>query len=548
MAKRQGFIVGQTNPVTDTTLTNDQLNAAWDRLQVLRAAQLDGTLFAMSSISKTNAAEIANAILTITGNEPTGSSENELSEALMELKNQIVTSSLTFKGYVGSTAPSSSTYGLQVGNIWINSNAMPTSFPVAIAGVWDGTQWASTTDTYTVADFDFFRNTEDNEGYYWFGGEWVIMSTDMSTDYFELNQTTGKWELAPSINLPGSPTTNTPDTNDISRSIATTEWVYDKIASSVSPVDYIIEMQNPSAQNNYTWYRKYNSGWVEQGGYITSGGGTISVTLPVTMADANYQIILTGEHNSTTAGSTTSVSTNPYPVTTTGFYVNNYIENGSTRGDGDAFWWEVKGMGATSSDLIYTVPGTYTVNLEAGTYDFEISGAGGGAAAAVANLNANHGGGATGGSAAYGSFSLTLAQADTFTIVVGSRGAGATKKEGTATGASGGVTSITSTDLGTFVSLSGGTGGQAHATGNGDWMIVGSGGTVTTTLTTHSLNNGSAGWGTTAEGNPPYSGGPNTNPSPYASYGFGGSFMYNGVTKERSGSNGGNGFVHIIKQ
>lgn len=310
----------------------------------------------------------------------------------------------------------------------------------------------------------------------------------------------------------------------------------------------IIDFQAPTALNNYTWYRLYADGWIEQGGYVASGGGTISVTLPVTMADANYQIMLTGKHNSTTAGSTTSVSTNSYPVTTTGFYVNNYIENGGTRADGDAFWWQVSGMADTSQVYSYETPGTYTVELPAGTYLFEMSAGGGGGAAATANLNANHAGGATGGSGAYGSFSLTLAQADTFTIVVGNGGAGAKKQEGTATGGSGGTTSISSTDLGNFVSLSGGTGGQAHATGNGDWMIAGLAGTVTTTLATHNLSNGSAGSGTTAEG-AAYSGGPITNPSPYDNYGFGGTYLYQGGSSHTMvGGAGGDGFVMIIKQ
>ncbi|MBO4672683.1 MAG: hypothetical protein J5608_03465, partial [Alphaproteobacteria bacterium] len=34
-------------------------------------------------------------------------------------------------------------------------------------------------------------------------------------------------------------------------------------------LDYVIESQNPTAENNYTWYRKYKSGWIEQGGYYT---------------------------------------------------------------------------------------------------------------------------------------------------------------------------------------------------------------------------------------------------------------------------------------
>ena len=34
--------------------------------------------------------------------------------------------------------------------------------------------------------------------------------------------------------------------------------------------DVVIEYQVPTSANNYTWYRKYASGWVEQGGYVAS--------------------------------------------------------------------------------------------------------------------------------------------------------------------------------------------------------------------------------------------------------------------------------------
>jgi len=54
--------------------------------------------------------------------------------------------------------------------------------------------------------------------------------------------------------------------------------------------DYVVEFQAPTAGNNYTWYRKYKSGWVEQGGTQTGTGSyaKVTVNLPVTMADANY--------------------------------------------------------------------------------------------------------------------------------------------------------------------------------------------------------------------------------------------------------------------
>ena len=56
-------------------------------------------------------------------------------------------------------------------------------------------------------------------------------------------------------------------------------------------VDEIIEFQQPTSSNDYTWYRKYKSGWVEQGGQIAVSGDNVAVTLPVEMADANYPVV-----------------------------------------------------------------------------------------------------------------------------------------------------------------------------------------------------------------------------------------------------------------
>lgn len=53
----------------------------------------------------------------------------------------------------------------------------------------------------------------------------------------------------------------------------------------------VIDFQAPTAGNNYTWYRKYADGWVEQGGIQTGNGvyGKATVNLPVEMADDTYQ-------------------------------------------------------------------------------------------------------------------------------------------------------------------------------------------------------------------------------------------------------------------
>ena len=63
-----------------------------------------------------------------------------------------------------------------------------------------------------------------------------------------------------------------------------------------SPADVIVAKQDPTSSNSYTWYRKYASGWVEQGGVksatsVADGSGTAGntqINLPITMANSNY--------------------------------------------------------------------------------------------------------------------------------------------------------------------------------------------------------------------------------------------------------------------
>lgn len=120
---------------------------------------------------------------------------------------ELETRSLTFLGFISSTAPSASAYNLQIGNLWINSSSMPTSFPVPASSIkrWNGTSWVNYGSSYTALNFDAWRNVNDGEGYYWFAGEWVVMSTDLSTDHFVLGQD-GKWRIKDNVSLPGAPT------------------------------------------------------------------------------------------------------------------------------------------------------------------------------------------------------------------------------------------------------------------------------------------------------------------------------------------------------
>lgn len=55
------------------------------------------------------------------------------------------------------------------------------------------------------------------------------------------------------------------------------------LSNVLANIDFVVESQEPTAGNGYTWYRKYRSGWVEQGGRTTTSNQTI--TFPIPFAD-----------------------------------------------------------------------------------------------------------------------------------------------------------------------------------------------------------------------------------------------------------------------
>jgi len=97
--------------------------------------------------------------------------------------------------------------------------------------------------------------------------------------------------------------------------------------------DYVIESQIPTQSNGYKWYRKYKSGWVEQGGDFTGGGTT--VTLPVTMADTHYSVA---------SAHTTSESENYVKWQFMG--IEKTTTSVTIRNNGTAQSWFVCGMAA----------------------------------------------------------------------------------------------------------------------------------------------------------------------------------------------------------
>lgn len=102
----------------------------------------------------------------------------------------------------------------------------------------------------------------------------------------------------------------------------------------------VVEFQAPNAGNNYTWYRIYADGWVEQGGTTEFTSNPISITLPVEMMNTNYTATATLNYSSASGwGQIISKST-------TGISVGVYYGNGNASGTGsDRFvCWQVSGM------------------------------------------------------------------------------------------------------------------------------------------------------------------------------------------------------------
>ena len=80
----------------------------------------------------------------------------------------------------------------------------------------------------------------------------------------------------------------------------------------------VVQVQYPTADNSYTWYRLYNDGWVEQGGIIPTSG-TIN---------QDYQIPL------------------PVEMDSVKYYANRQIERTITGGTG--LGWDYVGLGNTT--------------------------------------------------------------------------------------------------------------------------------------------------------------------------------------------------------
>ena len=101
-------------------------------------------------------------------------------------------------------------------------------------------------------------------------------------------------------------------------------------------IDYVVESQEPTEANGYTWYRLYKSGWVEQGGRTTIPSTDRTVTFLVEMQDTDYSYQASGTSSTYGVG----VSS----LTTTSMKLD-YA--GSATGTAS---WQVSGMSAQGSN------------------------------------------------------------------------------------------------------------------------------------------------------------------------------------------------------
>lgn len=113
-------------------------------------------------------------------------------------------------------------------------------------------------------------------------------------------------------------------------------------------VDYVVAMQRPTADNNYTWYRKYKSGWVEQGGVQEIQGGLNTVSLLVPMANDQYLINIrqraTGNASNTETPNKNTVAN--FAAVINSMTTSSFVARGSSELNVYCFYWQVSGMGA----------------------------------------------------------------------------------------------------------------------------------------------------------------------------------------------------------
>ena len=105
--------------------------------------------------------------------------------------------------------------------------------------------------------------------------------------------------------------------------------------SALNQGDYVIETQLPTEENNYSWYRLYKSGWVEQGKFrnLMQSNANTTCMLIIPMKDTNY--FVTGVYDTNTSAINSFSRIGVGAKTTQSFQM---------RTEGGQYSWEVKGF------------------------------------------------------------------------------------------------------------------------------------------------------------------------------------------------------------
>nr|DAI32278.1 MAG TPA: major tropism determinant [Caudoviricetes sp.] len=110
--------------------------------------------------------------------------------------------------------------------------------------------------------------------------------------------------------------------------------IHDGNAAGGYIIDTIVAFQPPTEENGYTWYRRYSSGWVEQGGFeVLTGLKEKQITFPVIMRDNHYTPSVTAGWASASSGQNEGCEN----LQTTGMRLTASYE-------GVTLWWQVCGM------------------------------------------------------------------------------------------------------------------------------------------------------------------------------------------------------------
>lgn len=112
-----------------------------------------------------------------------------------------------------------------------------------------------------------------------------------------------------------------------------------RIHDGVTPGGYTQDFVTETwiSDDGLSWYRKYSSGWVEQGG-LTDTVAHVTVNLPIAMANSNYSITAISYKAD---ASSSDASNNGLVVgqrTTTSFFI--------VLQESRAYFWQVSGLGA----------------------------------------------------------------------------------------------------------------------------------------------------------------------------------------------------------